>query len=763
MNNVETLRVKVTGIVQGVGFRPFVYTIAIEHDLKGWVRNSSAGVEMVISGESHQINAFLLQLQNSPPPLARIDQINTEKYSEDAFTKFEIITSQPQAGAFVPISPDIAICSQCQSELFDQHNRRFRYPFINCTNCGPRFTIIQDIPYDRPKTTMAGFCMCDDCHQEYENPLNRRFHAQPIACPVCGPQMVFTTPDISETGEDAIQLARKWLKKGKIIAVKGLGGYHLACDASNDQAVKLLRNRKQRSDKPFAIMAFDLQIISRYCHVSETEAQLLNSPQHPVVILQQKGDSAISQSIAPHQNTLGVMLPYTPLHLLLLEPEPGFPDFFVMTSGNISEEPIAYKDSEADERLAKIADGFLAHNREIHMRTDDSVLRVAGNRPYPIRRSRGYAPDSISLPFKTPQLLASGADLKNTFCLTREQYAFVSHHIGDLENFETIQSYEDGIRHFEHLFHIKPVAIAHDMHPDYHSTRHALQRAEAEELPALAVQHHHAHLAACLADNSIADTEQLTLGVVLDGTGYGGDQAIWGGEFLLGNYRQYTRPYHLEYMPLPGGDAATRHPARTCLSYLWKTGHAWSPHLPPVSSLSEQEKMILQNQLQHTINTHPTSSMGRLFDVVSSLLGICQAANYEGQAAIELENLCAQDEYASYPFEIEGDRILIHPFLQSILNDLDNKVNTPHIAARFHNTIIAMIENIAQRLRRSDDVHRIALSGGVWQNMFLLERTITRLRKSNFEVLWHRQVPTNDGGIALGQAAIAAVFYNREN
>ena len=754
-------KIKVKGIVQGVGFRPFVYSLAKAYSLTGWVRNSSSGVEIIVNGDSPNLEQFVYQLENNPPALARIDRIDIEIVAPAEFTDFVILPSLAEAGEFVPISPDMSICPDCQRELFDPSDRRYRYPFINCTNCGPRFSIIKDIPYDRPKTTMAGFKMCPACQHEYENPADRRFHAQPTACPACGPQIWFESGGqrLSEK-EGAIQMARQWLREGKIVAIKGLGGYHLACDAGNPTVVYQLRARKKRSDKPFALMSFSLNEINAFCQVSREEADLLTSPQHPIVLLQTLAEINIAPSVAPGQNTLGFMLPYTPLHLLLLEPEPGFPTALVMTSGNMSEEPVAFEDDEALTRLTPIADGFLLNDRPIHMRVDDSVFRVMNKQNYPLRRSRGYAPQSILLLHDSEQILAVGAELKNTFCLTREKYAFLSHHIGDLENYETLQSFESGIEHFKRLFRIEPQVIAADLHPDYLSTRYAQIYANEHSLPLIQVQHHHAHLASCLADNGW-DTAEPVIGLSFDGTGLGTDGVIWGSEVLVGGYAGFTRYYHLSEMPLPGGDAATRHPARIALAYLQACGLDWDPLLPSEQNLCSEERTVLRSQLTYHINTPMTTGMGRLFDAVSALVGIRQKATYEGQAAIEFENLCDPQEQSSYRFDLEADNILVKPLLEQVYNDFLLNTPVPVISARFHNGLANILLEICNKIRATTSLTTVAFSGGVWQNITLLNKTLVRLNQAGFKTLIHRQVPTNDGGICLGQAMIAA--YARKN
>jgi hydrogenase maturation protein HypF len=753
---------RIKGIVQGVGFRPFVYAQAVQNHLTGWVRNTSSGVEIELNGSARAVQAFSDSLRNSPPPLARIDNIIESPCQPDGYTQFEIIVSQPRPDDFMPISPDVTLCEDCITELFNPADRRYRYPFINCTNCGPRFTIIKDTPYDRPKTTMAGFSMCPDCQSEYEDPLDRRFHAQPTACPVCGPQIRFEVGgEVLGRKENALQTARTWLQEGKILAIKGLGGYHLACDASNPKAVVELRNRKKRSDKPFALMAYDLERIQRHCQITADEEQLLTSRQHPIVILNRLEESSVVEAVAPKQKSLGFMLPYTPLHLLLLEPAPGFPNVLVMTSGNLSEEPIAYMDEDAMQRLSPIADGFLLHNRPIHMRVDDSVARVFTTGPQILRRARGYAPDPIQLTESLPTILATGAELKNTFCLSREQYAFLSHHIGDLENYETLLSFENGIKHYENLFRITPKMIAVDMHPNYFATRYGIQRAQEESLPLVKVQHHHAHLAACLADNGWTSDEPV-IGLIYDGTGYGTDGTIWGGEILLGGYEDYERKYHLDTAPLAGGDLSVRKPARMALAQLWQAGLDWDFDLAPVQALCPQERSLLRAQLEKNINTPLTSSMGRLFDAAAALAGVRQEVNYEGQAAIEFEALVDPEENRAYPLSLEEDKISTAPLWQAMLADIHTDTPSAIISARFHNGVAAMSHQLCVTIRNQTNCNTVALSGGVWQNNYLLKKTVSLLQGANFDILLHKQVPTNDGGLALGQLMIAAHSDNRK-
>jgi hydrogenase maturation protein HypF len=754
---MRNLRVHITGIVQGVGFRPFVYSLAARFDLKGWVRNTSAGVDIEVDGEQDILDAFVKALQDEAPPLSHIDELTASFGPANGFRSFDILHSEAIASAFQPISPDVSICEDCLRELFDPSDRRYLYPFINCTNCGPRFTIIQDIPYDRPKTTMAPFPMCPDCEREYTDPSNRRFHAQPVACPVCGPKvwLEFTGAASQLSDNDAIIRTRTLLADGKIVAIKGLGGFHLACDATNAEAVSELRRRKLRVDKPFALMMPDLGTIEQHCYISEAESKLLRSEARPIVLLQRSDSSSIVKEVALEQDIIGVMLPYTPLHYLLFEKKQDFSEALVMTSGNLSEEPIATDNNEARERLASLADAFLMHNRDIHIRCDDSVVRVFDEEIYPIRRSRGYAPFPVKLPWDVPLLLATGSELKNTFCITNKNYAFLSHHIGDMENYETLQSFEQGVEHFERLFRVKPEAIAYDLHPNYLATQYALQRAERENLPAIGVQHHHAHIAACMAEHGL-DGSSPVIGLAFDGTGYGEDGAIWGGEFFVADYKSYQRSFHLAYFPLPGGDAAIKQPARTALALLWSLGLEWDENLAPVNEFSAQDRNLLRAQLEKKINSPMTSSMGRLFDAAAALAGVRQIVNYEGQAAIEFESLADQAETESYPFVLEQAQVGVRGVFESLVKDILADVPISSISAKFHHGLADGIRVAVNQISGDTGIRAVMLSGGVWQNMTLLRRTLSLLRADGYQVYLHHQVPTNDGGLSLGQALIAA-------
>ena len=782
MPDLRSARIHITGIVQGVGFRPFVYGLAARYGLSGWVRNTSAGVDIEVDGNTQMLDSFVNSLRSQLPPLARIDSFDVSIGDSQGFSGFEIIPSEAVEGAFQPISPDVSICPDCLRELLDPTDRRYRYPFINCTNCGPRFTIITDIPYDRPNTTMALFDMCGDCKAEYTDPLDRRFHAQPVACAVCGPQVWLEAADGRRIAErdPAILATQKLLIEGKILAIKGLGGFHLACDATNAKSVAELRRRKLRVDKPFALMLPDLASVEQHCFVSEAERRLLESRQRPIVLLRRKPGSAIVEEVAPKQDSLAVMLPYTPIHYLLFAAEAGSSKSsspippLVMTSGNLSEEPIATGNDEARLRLASLADAFLMHNREIHTRCDDSVVRVLSDamtshesekmpasKPdniYFLRRSRGYAPDSIKIPKTIPSILATGPELKNTFCLTRQNYAFVSHHIGDMENYETLRSFEDGIGHFERLFRIQPEAIGCDLHPDYLSSRYGLQRANQNELPIFRIQHHHAHIAACMADNGL-DGSHPIIGLAFDGTGYGEDGAIWGGEFLVADYAGYQRPYHLAYFPLPGGDAAIKRPTRTALALLWSLGMDWEDNLAPVRDLCFEDRQALRIQLERSLNTPRTSSLGRLFDAAAAMAGVRQMVNYEAQAAIEFEAALDPSEVGTYRFEIKGETVEVVEAIRALLSDVHAGVSIPVISARFHNGLAELTVQVCKEIRRQTGIGEVALSGGVWQNMALLERATRGLRKDGFIVYLHHQVPANDGGLSLGQAMVAAARF----
>ncbi|MBN1176851.1 MAG: carbamoyltransferase HypF [Dehalococcoidales bacterium] len=760
---VSLVNISVRGVVQGVGFRPFIYQLATGHNLCGWVCNTSEDVRIEVEGETREIERFLRGIREQAPPLSQIENITVTVGLPANHEKFEIRHSISEEGKYQLVSPDIATCPDCLHEIFDPADRRYRYPFTNCTNCGPRFTIIEDIPYDRPGTTMKAFRMCPECQKEYDDPTDRRFHAQPNACPSCGPQLELVDAKGNPVQcDDVIVKACELLKAGKIAAVKGLGGFLLACDATSQSTVNRLRQRKNRPAKPLAVMISTLDEVMRHCEVSIEEEKLLISPGGPIVLMKWKPESPVTKAVAPGLSYLGVMLPYTPLHHLIIR-EIRRP--LVMTSGNISEEPIAKDNDEALHRLGDIADYFVMHNRDIYARYDDSVMIIERDAPQFVRRARGYAPYPIHLPYESRQILACGAEEKNTFCLTRDNFAFVSQHIGDMENMETLEHYENTIALYKKLFRIDPEFIAHDMHPEYLPTKYAVELAEKEGIKPVPVQHHHAHVASCMAENGV---EGPVIGVAFDGTGYGTDGHIWGGEFLVGDYTGFQRMEYLEYLPLPGGAQAIKRPYRTAIGYLLALGIELDRQLPFLKNIDPGEIDIIRSQIEQGINAPLTSSMGRLFDAVSALIGVRGIIEYEAQAAIDLETLAgkAVNESARYPFSVTKNEdintIKVHDLLAAIVNDLHNRTPKARIAARFHNTVAQMILEICQKISPKTGINGVALSGGVFQNRLLLRKAVDLLESAEFEVYTHRQVPCNDGGISLGQVAIAH-FSNKED
>ncbi len=757
----DSIHISVRGVVQGVGFRPFVYQLATGYNLKGWVCNTSEDVKIEVEGEAQAIEQFLKALREQAPPRASIEDITVYRLPADheSWERFEIRRSIAEEGKYQLISPDIATCQDCLREIFSPDDRRYRYPFTNCTNCGPRFTIIEDIPYDRPRTTMRHFRMCPDCQKEYEDPLNRRFHAQPNACPVCGPSLELLDADGNKIKvDDVINAAGRLLREGKIVTIKGLGGFLLACDATNEAAVKLLRQRKKRPFKPLAVMVSTIEEAGEHCYLSTEEEKLLASPYSPIVLLKWKTGSSISPAVAPNLKYLGVMLPYTPLHHLLLR-ETGLP--LVMTSGNLSEEPIAKDNDEAIRRLSGIVDYFLVHNREIYARYDDSVTMVERGVPQLLRRARGYAPYPIHLSFNSQQVLGCGAELKNTFCLTRGEHAFLSQHIGDMENLETMEHFENTISLYKRLFRIEPRIIAHDMHPDYLATSYARRLASGSAgIKLVPVQHHHAHIVSGMMDNGL---DSPVIGVALDGTGYGTDGNIWGGEFMVADYRSFTRMGHLEYLPLPGGDLAIKKPYRDAIGYLLSRfgDSILKTDLPFLKDVGKVEVEIIKRQIERGINSPLTSSCGRLFDAVAAFIGVRSKVEYEAQAAIEMEMLADDEanETTGYPFSIGEHNgvslIKLEPLFSSIIQDLQAKKSKAEIAAKFHNSVAQMISQMCKIISGKTCISRVVLSGGVFQNRLLLRKAVNLLETDGFKVFTHRQVPTNDGGISLGQVVIA--------
>ncbi|MBN2029792.1 carbamoyltransferase HypF [bacterium] len=772
MNPKIRNRILVKGIVQGVGFRPFVYRLAMHEDLKGFVSNSSRGVEIEVEGQPEALDRFLRQLQSNPPVLSKITQVDVSETPASGDVEFVIHSSRAEDERSTLISPDISVCMDCLDELFDIHDRRFRYPFINCTNCGPRYTIIQDIPYDRVKTTMSSFKMCPDCQNEYDDPSNRRFHAQPNACPVCGPRVWLTDNTGKEIQvDDPILETVGYLKKGKIAAIKGLGGFHLACDATNDAAVSRLRNRKRKEEKPLAVMVRDFEQLKTFAEFGLKEWEVLLSPRRPIVLLRKKNPHPLAESLAPRNGYFGVMLPYTPLHYLILNE--GFVAL-VMTSGNVTEEPIAIGNEEALSRLGEIADFFLMHNRGIYLRNDDSVCRIAGGLPRFIRRSRGYVPVPVFLRKKHPSVLAVGGELKNTICLIKGDHAFFSQHVGDLENVETLRFFEESVDHLKRILQIEPEAIAYDLHPDYLSTRWALKQ---DQIPRIGVQHHHAHIASCLAEYGY---DEKVIGLSLDGTGYGTDGQIWGGEILLADLVSFERIGHFAYRPMPGGAKAIQEPWRMAVAYAYEAlkhddgTHQSEDHfirklkqLPFMKLIDLNRLRSVLRMIQHNMNLVQTSSLGRLFDGAAALTGLREKVAFEGQAAMEFEMSMEGETWdgdikKGYDFEIveRNQMSIISPdrVIQQIVKDIISGKSVGEVSYRFHIGLLKLFLNLCQQIRDQTTIRVIALSGGCFQNRFLLENLSSALENRGFEVLTHSHVPTNDGGLALGQAVVAS--YN---
>jgi hydrogenase maturation protein HypF len=768
--------VRVEGVVQGVGFRPFVYALATRLGLAGWVGNDVDGVFAEVEGSAACVGEFLGLLEARPPPLARVDRVTAAAMTPTGAPGFSIVASDHTGRRRALVSPDSATCDDCLAELADPADRRYAYPFINCTNCGPRFTIVTGVPYDRSLTTMAPFTMCAACEAEYHDPADRRFHAQPACCPACGPRLRLLDARAAGVAGDPLAGAARLLAAGQVVAVKGLGGYHLAVDAGSQAAAAALRARKHREDKPFALMVADVAAARELCEVDETGQFLLASPRRPVVLLARRAGAPVADAVAPGNRQLGIMLPYTPLHHLLLA-EVGRP--IVLTSGNVSDEPIAYADADAQARLAGIADGFLTHDRAIHIRTDDSVVRPLRGREALLRRSRGYAPEPLRLAARLPRpVLACGAELKNTFCLAAEDRAFVSHHIGDLENFETLRSFTEGIGHFRRLFDIEPEVVAHDLHPEYLSTKYAL---ELGDVDLVGVQHHHAHIASCLADNG---EEGPVIGVAFDGTGFGADGTIWGGEFLLADLTGFERAGHLEPVPLPGGAAAIRQPWRLAAVYLDAAFEGEPPAGLTVAGRHAGQWQDVLTISRRGVNAPLTSSAGRLFDAVAALLGVRDTVNYEGQAAIELEQWADQAERGAYRAAIRpgpagatragpdvgvgygacGGPLLVRgaDLVRAAAEDLLAGAAPAVIAARFHRGVAAAIAEVCAALRERSGLGTVALSGGVFQNLLLLGQVVGLLEDSGFRVLTHARVPPNDGGISLGQAVVAGARDRRD-
>jgi hydrogenase maturation protein HypF len=746
---LQTRRVaiRVEGVVQGVGFRPFVFRVAEELGLAGFVRNDTRGVLIEAEGDPEAIAELLVRLRHQPPPLSRVERTAVSDRATTGVSGFVIVDSDRAGTADALVSADGATCADCLREQRDPADRRYRYPFINCTNCGPRFTIVRGVPYDRPLTTMSGFTMCAACRHEYEDPRDRRFHAQPNACPACGPQArLLARVDVA--GDDAVARTAALLRAGAIVAVKGLGGYHLACRADDPRAVAALRARKHREDRPFAVMADSVARAQQLVLLGERDLQLLQSVARPIVLGRRRIAAPVADAVAPGLQELGVMLPYTPLHQLLLD-DLRLP--IVLTSGNLSDEPIAYTEADAHGRLATGADAFLVHDRPIQMRTDDSVVRVVAGRATTLRRSRGYVPDPLDLPVPVAEpTLACGAQLKNTFCLARGSRAWVSHHIGDLDEARTRESYTSGIAHFERLFAVTPTLVAHDLHPDYASTAYALER---EGVRTVGVQHHHAHLAACLAEHGETGT---AVGAIYDGSGYGSDGTVWGGEILVGDLRGFTRAGHLWPVRLPGGDHAARQPWRMAASWMIAAGPRHAPDELHSRIPHEQWELVGQ-MVRRGFSAPVTTSMGRLFDAAAALCGLRTRCTYEGQAAIELEARADVAHKGAYAMPVGDDLVLdARPVIRALLGDVESGVDVALISARLHRALAEATATACARAAEGAGTSLAVLSGGVFQNRLLLAWSIAACEQLGLRVLVPERLPVNDGGIAFGQAAVAA-------
>ncbi|MEA2305198.1 MAG: hydrogenase maturation protein HypF [Solirubrobacteraceae bacterium] len=744
--------VRVDGVVQGVGFRPYVFRLAEEHGLAGFVHNDTRGVVVEVEGPPDAIERFLAALPAQAPPLARVEQVRARDVAPRGGGAFEIRHSDASGAAQALVSPDSATCAACLAELRDPADRRHRYPFINCTNCGPRFTIVRDVPYDRPLTTMAGFAMCPACQAEYDDPRDRRFHAQPNACPACGPRTRLLDGDGAALADgDAVAAAAGLLRDGAILAVKGLGGYHLACRADDEAAVTALRARKHREDRPFALMAADLDAARALARLGPADETLLASAARPIVLAPRRRDAPVAAAVAPGTRELGVMLPYAPLHHLLVQ---DAATTLVLTSGNVSDEPIAYRDEDALERLSPIADAFLVHDRPIHVRTDDSVVRSVGGRPMALRRSRGLVPESLRLPARARRpVLACGAELKSTFCLAKGDRAWIGHHIGDLRNAATLAAYGEGIAHFERLFDVHPEVVAHDLHPDYLATAHALER-DGVEL--VGVQHHHAHLAACLAEHG-RDPDELAVGAIYDGAGLGSDGTVWGGEILTGDLRGFTRSGALLAVRLPGGDRAAREPWRMACAWLVATSGP-EPEIPrALAGRVDGEAWRAIARMADTGFAAPvTTSMGRLFDAAAALCGLRTHATYEGQAAIELEAAADPSARGAYPIAVHDGVLDARPAILALTADVRAGVPVAVVATRFHRAVAGATAQACAAAASAAGTEIVVLSGGVFQNRLLLDDAARRLEQLGLRVLVPERVPPNDGGISYGQAAVAA-------
>ena len=759
MNSRSTYKIKIKGLVQGVGFRPFIYHLSTEHDYKGWVKNQNDGVIITLQGTNEEIQHFIAQVKSRAPAASSISSIEYMKAPAQSFTDFKIIESKNDSDEITQISPDIAVCPNCLTDIKSQPHR-INYPFINCTNCGPRFSIIKALPYDRHNTTMDAFTMCTACYNEYTDINDRRFHAQPVACNRCGPhyELIYNSKHITGI-QEILNISKQLISEGKIIAIKGIGGFHLMCDATNENAVTRLRQLKARGGKPFAVMFHSMTEINRYAKISEEEKQALQSWRRPIVLLREK--RKLAYSINPGINKIGAFLPYMPFHYLLFDQitTPAL----IMTSGNYSDTPVIADNQQAFRDFKEIADAILVYNREIYNKTDDSVIRVINNHPQLIRRARGYVPDPVSIRYNAEGILATGAELKNCFCIGKGYQAIMSQHIGDLKNYETYRFYSDTIDTFRNLFKITPSLLVSDMHPDYLSTKYAEEYTETanyqnsniltSQIPHIRVQHHHAHIASVMAEHKLDET---VTGICMDGTGFGDDRNIWGGEFLISDLNTYSRYAHFAYMPMPGGDKAVEEPWRMAISFLY---HAYGDDiftvLPDFLSRKNQEDgNLMISLIKKQINTPYTSSAGRLFDAVAALLQLCTTAQYDAEGPMRLESIIDPSIHAYYDVRINRE-INFAPAIQQIMKDIKSSVSKSVISTKFHNTIINVIENIAMQIYHNRGITKVVLSGGTFQNAYLLENTISRLERNGLTVFTNHKVPCNDGGIALGQLAIA--------
>ncbi len=746
-------RLIINGIVQGVGFRPFIYALARDIGLTGTVYNASEGVVAELEGSPLQQQEFTQRLEGEAPPLSTIISVESSDIPVQNDSEFTIIASHDKSTVSTLISPDVALCEDCRQELLNPDDRRYRYPFINCTNCGPRYTIIEDIPYDRPYTSMKNFPLCPACKAEYEDPGDRRFHAQPNACPDCGPTVWLVDKSGDRvTLDDPVRETISLLSQGNILAVKGLGGFHLAVDARNESAISRLRETKGRDEKPFAVMVRDLKTAQKLVHLTQLETETLVSIQAPIVLATTRGNSNLPPNIAPGNDRLGIMLPYTPLHHLLFA---GNLDVLVMTSANFTEEPICIDNAEAEERLSKMADYYLMHNRDIYLRSDDSVVMEMAGKMRPIRRSRGHAPRPLFLKQKGPSILAVGGELKNIIALSKDEKVFLSQHIGDLENLEAYEFFKMTIEHLQRIFEIEPELIVHDLHPEYLSTKWAKE----QSLPLLGVQHHHAHLAACIAEHNLSGP---VIGIIMDGTGYGTDGTIWGGEFLVGDASGFERKAWFEPMPLPGGSAAIKAPWRTGLSYLY---HAFGSEMPELASLADKSTAPILQMIDHDLNSPLTSSCGRLFDAVAALSGGRGEIRYEAQAAIEFMQAARNQLGTDYSmFDLsnhDGEQIIsINHIMHELVRRIESEKSLANISQWFHHSLVKTFASITLNLRKESGIKQVILSGGVFQNRLLFEGLLAELKRVGLTVFTHEQVPTNDGGIALGQVIMGQKFLS---